>query len=294
MLTGTCLCGDVAYEIDGPLEWMAHCHCSMCRKMHGTAFATFVTFQPEALRWVRGADAIRAYTSSPGSVRNSCRRCGSKLPSTEPFAYAFAAPLSGELGIRPSEHLCVASKAPWHTISDDLPQHDGLPRHDVTPVPRHTEPAVDRVRGGCLCGAVAYELEPLDGGAVINCHCSRCRRSRGSVHGSNLFVDNAAFRWLRGEEHVTAYKVPEAERYAASFCAICGSTLPMRTGAANGFRAIPCGTLDDDPGVVEGLHLMVGSKAAWHVISDDLPQAETYPADGVFPRATKKVTAPGA
>ena len=41
-LTGSCLCGAVTYEVRGPFNMMVHCHCSMCRKHHGAAFATFV------------------------------------------------------------------------------------------------------------------------------------------------------------------------------------------------------------------------------------------------------------
>ena len=40
MIRGSCLCGDVAFCVDGPLELRSHCHCSMCRKTHGSAFAT--------------------------------------------------------------------------------------------------------------------------------------------------------------------------------------------------------------------------------------------------------------
>ena len=36
MLTGSCLCADIAFEIDGPVDIVGHCHCSMCRKFHGT------------------------------------------------------------------------------------------------------------------------------------------------------------------------------------------------------------------------------------------------------------------
>ena len=46
MPTGSCLCGDVAFEITGPVEQMGHCHCSMCRKFHGSAFATFGVVAP--------------------------------------------------------------------------------------------------------------------------------------------------------------------------------------------------------------------------------------------------------
>src|SRR2546425_9022302 len=51
-LRGSCLCGEVAYEIDGPLERASHCHCSYCRKSHGTPFATYAMAQIAGLRWL--------------------------------------------------------------------------------------------------------------------------------------------------------------------------------------------------------------------------------------------------
>ena len=40
MLTGSCLCGGVRYAIDGELGAVTNCHCSLCRKMSGSAFAS--------------------------------------------------------------------------------------------------------------------------------------------------------------------------------------------------------------------------------------------------------------
>ena len=42
MANGTCLCGQIRFRLDGPFQMMMHCHCSRCRKHHGSAFATFV------------------------------------------------------------------------------------------------------------------------------------------------------------------------------------------------------------------------------------------------------------
>lgn len=286
MIEGSCLCGDVAWEIDGPLEWMAHCHCSICRKSHGTAFATFVTFAASGFRWVRGEGGIRRHESSPGSFRAFCGHCGSKLPAVEPFAYAHAGPLTGDLGIRPSCHMFAGSKAPWHTISDALPQHAAFP--DATPpVPtaRSTEPAEGKVRGSCLCGAAAYEVDgPLVGGGIVSCHCSRCRRARAAVHGSNLFVESASFRWLRGADALAYYKLPDAGRFGQSFCATCGSPMPAAQAIADR-RMIPAGSLDDDPGVRETIHIYTGSRAPWHEITGDLPQYPTLPEGGFPPVA---------
>jgi hypothetical protein len=41
MHEGRCLCGNVRYEVDGPFAAVVNCHCSMCRKHHGSAYVTW-------------------------------------------------------------------------------------------------------------------------------------------------------------------------------------------------------------------------------------------------------------
>jgi hypothetical protein len=124
---GACLCGAVRYELDGPFEVMSHCHCSMCRKHHGAAFATFVTVPLMGFRWISGEDAVSTYQSSAYGKRAFCSKCGSVTPVIEPetgVVFCPAGNLDGELGIQSQSHRFVGSKAPWHTITDTLPQHE--------------------------------------------------------------------------------------------------------------------------------------------------------------------------
>ena len=59
MVTGSCFCGTVKYEASGPFNQMMSCHCSMCRKHHGSAFATYVSSSSDSFRWTAGEDAIK-------------------------------------------------------------------------------------------------------------------------------------------------------------------------------------------------------------------------------------------
>src|SRR5262249_53692813 len=141
---------------------------------------------------------------------------------------------------------------------------------------RRSEPASGAACGSCLCGGVAYEIAGMVDGPIVNCHCSRCRRARAAAHASNVFVALDRFRWLRGEDLLAAYKVPEAERFTQTFCRTCGGKVPG-VNRARGRVGVPAGSLDDDPGAREELHVFVGSKAPWFEIADDLPQHEAYP-----------------
>lgn len=120
MLTGTCLCGESAFEVDGPVEIVGHCHCSMCRKFHGSAFATFGTAAVEDFRWVRGAERVRKHKSSAQGYRHFCPRCGSAVPMSgagQPFALLPMGNVAEEPGTRPRLHFFTGSMARLGTLS---------------------------------------------------------------------------------------------------------------------------------------------------------------------------------
>ena len=128
-IRGSCLCGAVSYEITGAFRFIGHCHCSMCRKSHGAAFATWGIIGPEQFRWTSGAELVEGYRSSPGRERCFCRKCGSSLASAHDGKVTEVAvgTVDGDPGARPREHIFVGSKAPWYEIADALPQHEQWP-----------------------------------------------------------------------------------------------------------------------------------------------------------------------
>ena len=108
MLRGSCLCSGVHYEIDGPVKDMTHCHCGMCRKASGAAFATSVTAQGTDFRWTQGAELVETYKSSNELDRLFCRVCGSSLVVVEPKTGEFfvaAGTLDEDPGIQMYSHL---------------------------------------------------------------------------------------------------------------------------------------------------------------------------------------------
>lgn len=280
-IQGSCLCGTLKYEVDGPFKSMTNCHCSMCRKHHGAPFATFVVAPIEGFRWLSGEDSLLLYRSSASAERASCRTCGSVGPFPMPGLGIVVLPagnLDGDPDVRLESHMFVGSKAPWHTISDSAPQHEAYPPEfsGATPVERPVvNPEPGKTFGSCLCGEVAYEISgpPV---VMYQCHCSRCRKSRSAAHGANLFYKLDNFRWIRGESLVVDYKLPEAVRFAVSFCSKCGGATP-RVAAARGAVIAPAGALDTDPGARPAAHIFVASKAPWFQITDSIPQMEEGP-----------------
>ena len=280
MAQGRCLCGALRYEADPPFQFMVHCHCSMCRKHHGASFATLVTVPPGAFRWISGEANVGTYASSEAASRAFCRVCGSVAPHFVPSMGQVIVPagnLDGELGIAPQMHIFAASRAPWHEITDGLPQSDEYPPgFDARGISRPSVAARAGIsEGSCLCGDVAYEIRaaPL---IMRNCHCSRCRRGRSAAHATNVFYPADAFRWLRGESQVVDFALPDATYFGTAFCRRCGAGLP-RVSTPRNMVVVPAGSLDVDPGVRPAVHIYAGSKAPWFGISDDVPQYETMP-----------------
>lgn len=133
----------------------------------------------------------------------------------------------------------------------------------------------ETLRGSCLCGEVQFETwGPFQGFNL--CHCSRCRKSTGSAHASNLFTAPENIRWLQGGEQVRRYDLPTAERFARCFCGNCGSPLPYlrRDGVA---LIIPAGCLDETPPLVPGATIFWPDRADWYEAGLQAPHFDTYP-----------------
>jgi hypothetical protein len=108
------------------------CHCSQCRKAHGSAFRARLAVPRSALRFVQGEALLERYRSSDDTVRSFCRVCGSALVNMwdgDPQNFGLAlGTLEDDPGVRPECHIFTGSKAPWFEISDDLPQFERFRR----------------------------------------------------------------------------------------------------------------------------------------------------------------------
>ena len=124
-----CLCGAVRFEVDAFAPQTGNCHCSMCRKFHGAAYATIAEARREHFRWSAGEDLIKTYTAANSTRRSFCSRCGSSLtftsPNADPGLIEFALGcFDDEVPVKPDAHIYVASGAKWAKPTDDLPQFE--------------------------------------------------------------------------------------------------------------------------------------------------------------------------
>lgn len=123
---GSCLCGAVRLTAALPSKWVAHCHCSYCRRAHGAAFVTWAGFAEENVRIDDAEGRLHWYDSSPGARRGSCSRCGTPMlfrsarwPGELHIARAL---LDDAVDKPPAAHVFYETHVPWLDVADDLPR----------------------------------------------------------------------------------------------------------------------------------------------------------------------------
>lgn len=133
-IKGSCLCGQVAFIVEGKFGPAGQCHCSRCRKVSGTdGNAVFLTAAAN-FRWLSGEEQIRTFLvpNTNGWKSTFCGSCGSPLPHGDNIGKIVFVPaglLDDDPGFRGyAAHIFVGSKAPWVRITDGAPQYDeGFP-----------------------------------------------------------------------------------------------------------------------------------------------------------------------
>lgn len=130
--------------------------------------------------------------------------------------------------------------------------------------------------GGCLCGAVRYELS----GAVSNpcfCHCTSCRRASGAPMVPWATFPRAGVRVTRGA--LTEFR--SSPGVWRGFCAACGTQLTYRKQAWDAEIDVALATLDEPALIQPRMHVWVAERLPWVVIGDQLPQfaGNAGPAD---------------
>lgn len=129
---GSCLCGSVAYEIEGEIRGFYHCHCQRCRKATGTGHASNVIIRPVSVTWTAGADLLKRY-KVPEAQRfatNFCSNCGSLMPRIAPdmsLGVIPAGTLDVDPGVLPEARIFAGSRAAWSCDTRALPEHETYP-----------------------------------------------------------------------------------------------------------------------------------------------------------------------
>jgi hypothetical protein len=120
--------------------------------------------------------------------------------------------------------------------------------------------------GGCLCGAVRFEITEPPVSASY-CHCTRCQRRTGTAASAQARIVPGSLRITAGAEVVRPFVPPDG--MAKSFCSSCGSHLWSEDPTDRSIQAVRLSAFDEDPGVKPSYRQFVAYAASWEPIPDD-------------------------
>jgi hypothetical protein len=134
---GSCQCGAIAFEFEGS-SFLTFCHCKICQKVHGSAFAPFLHAESKTFKWLKGEEFLSYFQSSPHFTRVFCSKCGANLPTVNHELNHIAVPPSAmdtPIEQQPVAHFYTRSQASWFTIAvadgkpfgDDVRQYETIP-----------------------------------------------------------------------------------------------------------------------------------------------------------------------
>ena len=133
------------------------------------------------------------------------------------------------------------------------------------------EENIESKAGGCMCGAIRYEVcgEPF---WVGHCHCGSCRRHTGAPVVTFVGMKKDQVVFTKGERKIFESS-PGVER---AFCGDCGTPLTWEGNSNLPGRGeiieIYISTLDDPNSFKPTNHLWYKDRIAWFDVADDLPR----------------------
>ncbi|MCG8315181.1 MAG: GFA family protein [Pseudomonadales bacterium] len=124
-LTGECFCGEVKYQLNGPLKNPRSCHCSRCRKAFSGQASAYAEVNPKDFTWTAGEALLTTYANQDGFGMRFCSKCGSKLCGIyqDQVHGIMLGCLNEDPGITLEQHIFVGSKAGWEVIPEGVPQY---------------------------------------------------------------------------------------------------------------------------------------------------------------------------
>ncbi len=79
--SGGCLCGGIRFQIEGKIDEIVFCHCPMCRKAQGSAFAANAPIKAASIRLESGRELLKEFLPSENKARVFCSNSGSPIYS---------------------------------------------------------------------------------------------------------------------------------------------------------------------------------------------------------------------
>jgi len=133
MLKGSCLCGEIEFTAEAIPGQVYNCHCSRCRKLTGSAYATLVISQKNSLKFTKGEESLKKFSSTKG-FRTFCGECGSRLMNFGKEGIDYLAicrsAIDGTFADGPIADCFSDDRFAWTVLDEKIEHYSGFPPMD--------------------------------------------------------------------------------------------------------------------------------------------------------------------
>lgn len=134
-LLGSCLCGQVAYEVNTTLKQFYFCHCQQCRKLTGSAHASNILAELADINWLKGQHNVKRYDAGNGRsfTHVFCSECGSGLPfhdASDTTLFIPAGSLDSPSNISVTRNIFWEEAPKWYKDGLTAQRCSQFPEHD--------------------------------------------------------------------------------------------------------------------------------------------------------------------
>lgn len=131
----------------------------------------------------------------------------------------------------------------------------------------------NRINGGCLCGAISFELDE-NFRTFYQCHCKQCQILTGSAFASNLITHPQNITWLSGIDSIVVCQYPDRD-FSKSFCKCCGSAVPFVNKSRTSLM-VPAGSLCSEIGEKVQANIFMSETVCWASLEPDVRNFEFF------------------
>ena len=145
--------------------------------------------------------------------------------------------------------------------------------------PPEWEDAMTIHTGGCLCGAISYELEQDAVVTAMHCHCLDCQKSTGSGKATIIAIPESSLT-VKGTLKYYSVVGTDGATVNRGFCENCGSpvmSVVVGLEGWEGIKLIKAGSLDDSSWVTVNASIWKSSARHWDAVREELPTFEHNP-----------------
>ena len=129
MHQGYCQCQSIQYSFENDPFDCCYCHCSICRRLTGSAMGSYGSVPKSEFTWTKGEELLSTFQQNTTTRRLFCSLCGSYLltmhSADKNNNFISLGCLETKIESRPEYPQFVGSKAGWDTNTDNLAEHEG-------------------------------------------------------------------------------------------------------------------------------------------------------------------------